>query len=385
MDAFNSWNDVLLNLRIIRSALIEMELTKINTEANHVNPKIKNFSTEIDKLFNLLANYDTTNKKYEQFILINDNYLKNFDEELKNKYLFESNHVKREMIRVMGELCIEISANVPVDGTHLAAFADKLNADGDNDPKSLVRGVLQKLIARDVLERKINTYFTSYCRYITSFSLAKKSMMKLSSLSDSFSKDFATKISLSELSEIKNTSKSTNGIISGLDNFDLPDFTDLEKVFDDLIDTSNDSSDNTLKNDNILSKISSDEVSFCNETIKDIEDISSNRARMNGISIEEDSTLLLDENISDQKFTKGAQEVLEFFKQKEITLQETLIYKTPIAPLDESIVSAHRIIDKTEKKDLKESQKNKKVVFIASCSLGFLSAAFLLYFFNLDN
>lgn len=385
MDAFNSWNDVLLNLRTIRSALIEMELTKINTEANHVNPKIKNFSTEIDKLFNLLANYDTTNKKYEQFILINDNYLKNFDEELKNKYLFESNHVKREMIRVMGELCIEISANVPVDGTHLAAFADKLNADGDNDPKSLVRGVLQKLIARDVLERKINTYFTSYCRYITSFSLAKKSMMKLSSLSDSFSKDFATKISLSELSEIKNTSKSTNGIISGLDNFDLPDFTDLEKVFDDLIDTSNDSSDNTLKNDNILSKISSDEVSFCNETIKDIEDISSNRARMNGISIEEDSTLLLDENISDQKFTKGAQEVLEFFKQKEITLQETLIYKTPIAPLDESIVSAHRIIDKTEKKDLKESQKNKKVVFIASCSLGFLSAAFLLYFFNLDN
>lgn len=385
MDAFNSWNDVLLNLRIIRSALIEMELTKINTEANHVNPKIKNFSTEIDKLFNLLANYDTTNKKYEQFILINDNYLKNFDEELKNKYLFESNHVKREMIRVMGELCIEISANVPVDGTHLAAFADKLNADGDNDPKSLVRGVLQKLIARDVLERKINTYFTSYCRYITSFSLAKKSTMKLSSLSDSFSKDFATKISLSELSEIKNTSKSTNGIISGLDNFDLPDFTDLEKVFDDLIDTSNDSSDNTLKNDNILSKISSDEVSFCNETIKDIEDISSNRARMNGISIEEDSTLLLDENISDQKFTKGAQEVLEFFKQKEITLQETLIYKTPIAPLDESIVSAHRIIDKTEKKDLKESQKNKKVVFIASCSLGFLSAAFLLYFFNLDN
>lgn len=385
MDAFNSWNDVLLNLRTIRSALIEMELTKINTGANHVNPKIKNFSTEIDKLFNLLANYDTTNKKYEQFILINDNYLKNFDEELKNKYLFESNHVKREMIRVMGELCIEISANVPVDGTHLAAFADKLNADGDNDPKSLVRGVLQKLIARDVLERKINTYFTSYCRYITSFSLAKKSMMKLSSLSDSFSKDFATKISLSELSEIKNTSKSTNGIISGLDNFDLPDFTDLEKVFDDLIDTSNDSSDNTLKNDNILSKISSDEVSFCNETIKDIEDISSNRARMNGISIEEDSTLLLDENISDQKFTKGAQEVLEFFKQKEITLQETLIYKTPIAPLDESIVSAHRIIDKTEKKDLKESQKNKKVVFIASCSLGFLSAAFLLYFFNLDN
>lgn len=385
MDAFNSWNDVLLNLRTIRSALIEMELTKINTGANHVNPKIKNFSTEIDKLFNLLANYDTTNKKYEQFILINDNYLKNFDEELKNKYLFESNHVKREMIRVMGELCIEISANVPVDGTHLAAFADKLNADGDNDPKSLVRGVLQKLIARDVLERKINTYFTSYCRYITSFSLAKKSMMKLSSLSDSFSKDFATKISLSELSEIKNTSKSTNGIISGLDNFDLPDFTDLEKVFDDIIDTSNDSSDNTLKNDNILSKISSDEVSFCNETIKDIEDISSNRARMNGISIEEDSTLLLDENISDQKFTKGAQEVLEFFKQKEITLQETLIYKTPIAPLDESIVSAHRIIDKTEKKDLKESQKNKKVVFIASCSLGFLSAAFLLYFFNLDN
>lgn len=385
MDAFNSWNDVLLNLRTIRSALIEMELTKINTEANHVNPKIKNFSTEIDKLFNLLANYDTTNKKYEQFILINDNYLKNFDEELKNKYLFESNHVKREMIRVMGKLCIEISANVPVDGTHLAAFADKLNADGDNDPKSLVRGVLQKLITRDVLERKINTYFTSYCRYITSFSLAKKSMMKLSSLSDSFSKDFATKISLSELSEIKNTSKSTNGIISGLDNFDLPDFTDLEKVFDDLIDTSNDSSDNTLKNDNILSKISSDEVSFCNETIKDIEDISSNRARMNGISIEEDSTLLLDENISDQKFTKGAQEVLEFFKQKEITLQETLIYKTPIAPLDESIVSAHRIIDKTEKKDLKESQKNKKVVFIASCSLGFLSAAFLLYFFNLDN